>query len=336
MTAKAYIHSDPSLGSVIILRSEEGDHSIEATIAPDYGSNLVSYKIDGHEVINCDVDGLLRRNSEGTSAYTATPILFPAPNRVMNEGRAGEYVFDDVTHTFKGVLSPSGNASLVHGLVRDALFEFAIVKGEGDTAFAETSIEIMPMSRYFMAYPYPCRLVLTWTMSGSGLCLEWKVENTGPTRLGFGFAMHPEFITGGNDVRVCVPARSVMEMDEELVSTGRKLDLSQVMYKMLSLATEKPVSVLDLDHVYTDKVEGAHPYVRYENLGFSIALESDCDSVVVYTGKRKVSACVEPQWGKTNALNLFAQGYPEAIHGLKLLEPDNSTSGTVLFKVTRD
>ncbi len=336
MTAKAYIHSDPSLGSVIILRFEEGDHSIEATIAPDYGSNLVSYKIDSNEVINCDVEGLLRRNSEGTSAYTATPILFPAPNRVMNEGRAGEYVFDGVTHTFKGVLSPSGNASLIHGIVRDALFEFAIVKAEGDTVVAETSIEIKRMSRYFMTYPYPCRLVLTWTMSSSGLCLEWKVENTGPTKLGFGIALHPEFRTGKNDVRVCVPAASVMEMDEELVSTGRKLDLSKVMYKMLSLLGEKPVSELDLDHVYTDKVEGLHPYVRYANLGFRVSQESDCDSVVVYTGNKAVSLCFEPQWGKTNALNLFAQGYPDAIHGLRLLEPDNSTSGTVLFKVSRD
>ena len=336
MTAKAYTLSDPDFREVIVLTTQVGPKTIEARIAPDYGSNLVSYKIDGHEVINLSIAGLLRRNTEGTSDYTATPILFPAPNRVMNEDMPGEYVFDGVTHSFKGVISPAGNASLVHGIVRDSMFEYAIVKAEGDTAVAETSIDIKPMSRYFLTYPFPCRLVLTWTISSSGLHLEWTVKNVGTTRLGFGFAMHPEFITGENDVRVCVPANSVMEMDEELVSTGRKLDLNQVMYKMLSLTQVKPVRELDLDHVYTDKTEGAHPYVRYENLGFAISLESDCDSVVVYTGNRAVSACVEPQWGKTNALNLFAQGFPEAIHGLKLLEPNNSISGTVLFKVSRD
>lgn len=335
MSARAFFREHSDFGEVVTLISENSTSSIEACIAPKYGSNLFSLKIDGHEVINCNTSGLTKRDTSGTSDYTATPVLYPTPNRISNNGKDREYVFDGKTYSFKDVLSPAGNASLVHGIVRDEAFAGQIVSSGGDTAVAETSVEISPSSRYYSCYPFPSRLTLTWTISDQGLSLKWRVENTGESRLGFGFALHPEFITGQNDVWVAVPARSVMEMDGELVSTGRKLDLEQVMYKMLSLTKEKPVSQLDLDHVYTDKIPNSAPHLTYRNLGITISQESDCDSVVVYTGNKTLSMCLEPQWGKTNALNLFAQGFPEDIHGLKLLNPGEQATGSVLFRVTR-
>ncbi|HCI79178.1 MAG TPA: aldose epimerase, partial [Ktedonobacter sp.] len=53
----------------------------------------------------------------------------------------------------------------------------------------------------------------------------------------FGFALHPYFSTlsGKRNTVVSIPASYVMEADEQLLPTGRLLDVRGIMYAMFDL-----------------------------------------------------------------------------------------------------
>lgn len=57
---------------------EECFKNMECIIAPEYGSNLCRFIVDGNAIIDFDKELLKQKD------YTGTPVLYPTPNRVRN------------------------------------------------------------------------------------------------------------------------------------------------------------------------------------------------------------------------------------------------------------
>jgi aldose 1-epimerase len=317
------ITNHPHLGEVITLSSKTNKNNLEVGIAPKLGSNMFSFKVNGLDLITCDTDALALKHD-----FTGNFVLWPFPNRV----KARTYRFDGKVYSLADVAIPKGNAVLVHGLVRDREWtsEAAIISQ--DRISVLTSVEMDENSPYFSAFPFPSRLILKYVLFHDKVRVEYTVQNLGTTSLPFGFALHPSFSTtlsGAEKTLISLPARTVMEANDELLPTGKNLNVQSLMYKMFDLNQPVPVSCLSLDHVYTDVKEGESFILDHTKqkmrVHFSTSPEFKYD--VIYTLEGNKFVCLEPQTCATDAANVGKE------YGLLVVEPGDSYQGFIEYTI---
>lgn len=163
---------------------------VSLTVAPEFGSNLVSFKYKNKELIYTDIK-LLKAHG-----FTGCYILWPFPNRVRDR----RYEFNGKRYSLTKVVSPPGKNMPVHGLVRDDVWQFTQTKTK-----ITTWAEINPAHRYWSGFPWKSRLTLTYALLNRGVKIEYQVENLDKTELGFGFALHPLF---KNALAIKIPAKN--------------------------------------------------------------------------------------------------------------------------------
>jgi aldose 1-epimerase len=236
---------------------------------------------------------------------------------------------------------PQGNEVLIHGLVFDRPWYYEQPVARQDSASVTTHIDITPQSPFFEGYPFDSRLSLTYTLTKHGVTIVYHVQNNSSKDMPFGFALHPYFSTlsGKGETLVSIPADSVMEADDELLPTGRLLDVRGIMYAMFDLREPLPIANLKLDHVYTGlhKNESAVIEYRKQAMRLHITASEDFTHVVIYTppGAGSPFFCLENQTCSTDAVNLHHRGLREMAHLLEL-HPGESLSGFIQYTVSLD
>ena len=199
-----------------------------------------------------------------------------------------------------------------------------------------TSIEMQPGSPYYQSYPFPSRLALTYTLSNSGIIVTYTVQNTGTQPLPYGFALHPYFhcLSSFERTLVTLPASAVMEADNELLPTGRLLDVHSVMYRMFDLNQPVPVSHLKLDHVYTSLPQGQDAWIEHLDHGLRVRATASADftHAVIFTLGNGPFLCVENQSCSTDAINLFAQDKQDIAHLIEV-QPGEESSGFIRYTI---
>ncbi len=329
----AHIAFDHQLDSTVISLayrdSDEPARSIEVGIAPDLGSNLFRFRVGQYDLIYAD-PALLRQKD-----FTGNFVLWPLPNRVRDK----QYVYQGKRYSLAGLKRPRGNAVLIHGLVFDRQWQYEQPVVRQDAASVKTFIEITPQSPFYEGYPFESRLSLVYTLTKEAVTVSYTVEDTGAQEMPFGFALHPYFSTlsGKDETLVSLPARAVMEADEDLLPTGRVLDVTGVMYAMFDLREPVPVGNLKLDHVYTQLQRNASALIDYRKQGLRLRISTseDFTHMVIYTPPPEEHAayfCLENQTCSTDAVNLAAQGLGEIAHLLEL-HPGQSHSGFIQYAV---
>ncbi|GEM_PF-6038650 len=295
--------TDPELQTtLLILRCEDTNNpsrSIQVAIAPEYGSNLIQYKIGDHDVFFCDKEVLKDRR------WTGCFNLWPFPNRYDREGRK-EYRFEGTVISLEKIQRKEGNKPLIHGLIDDQVWHYEKPVADTNSSHVSTSIAITKDSPLFAFFPYESKITLTYTVSHDGLAVEYLVENMSGLNLPSNFAMHPYYATFGDrhGTVVCIPAQSVMKADAELLPTG---ELQPVEGTQYDIRQPKPVEGMMFDDVWTDLIPGEDTYVEYPKLGFRIShkVSGDFTHVVMFTHMEGNGfICLEPQTGATNAVNL--------------------------------
>ncbi len=88
------------------------------------------------------------------------------------------------------------------------------------------------------------------------------MDNRGEGELSYGIAIHPYFSKREQEVKISVPAASVMEMTEEKIPTGKLIPAGET---VPDLRTPVLVDGLSLDHVYTDCPAGAYAEIFYKD-----------------------------------------------------------------------
>ncbi|HTI13989.1 MAG TPA: aldose 1-epimerase [Dictyobacter sp.] len=342
MTAKqktgpfsAEISKDSELQSTVVSLTYEDQqdpsHSMIVSIAPDLGSNLFRFRVGEHDLIYCE-QNLLKQ-----MAFTGNFVLWPFPNRVRDK----RYTYQGKAYSLAQRKVPAGNEVLIHGLVFDRSWQHEPPNIQADQVSVTTYVDMLPGSPLYASYPFDSRLALTYTLTRTGLSITYLVQNRGKQTLPFGFALHPYFkvLTTADQTQVSIPAQTVMEADNDLLPTGRLLDVTSTMYEIFNLRESTPISHLKLDHVYTDMDASIPAVIEYHPLGLQLVISGSDDftHAVLYTPPPPDTGsffCLEYQTCSTDAINFHNQDaeHQRMAHLLEV-PPDGSASGSLHYTV---
>ena len=331
----AEIANDPEIGSAVISLlykdSQHPEYNLSASIAPELGSNLFRFRVGEHDIIHCERELLKRRD------FTGDFVLWPFPNRVRDK----RYTYRGHDYSLADVKRPQGNAVLIYGLVFDRPWYYDAPKVLPDAVSVTTYVDINKESgHWYEAYPFDSRLSLTYTLTSTGISITYQIQNNGSNSLPFGFALHPYFSTlaGKDDTYIHLPAVTLMEADDDLLPTGRLLDVTGTMYAMFDLRTPVPVSHLKVDHVYTDLQSGVAAVIDYRTPGIQLSITGtdDFTHAVVYTPPESDPYfCLEHQTCSTDAINFDHQSEERRKMGHLLeVQPGERASGTLRYNVS--
>ncbi len=292
--------------------------AMEARVIPGFGANLCRFSVGGRNVIDFDRGLLLARD------FTGTPVLYPTPNRVRN----GVFRWQGKDYR----QCRGGKPVLEHGLVHTEAWEAGEPVADGSGARMEAWLDFAEGGTLFESFPFPHRLGLSFLLTARGITITYTINNAGRQPLPFGFGLHPYFmkLSGDEGTRVTLPADAVMETTPDLLPTGR---LESVAGTVFDLRTPVPLSVLDMDHVFTRLSAGKYAVIRYDD-GLEIELEAtpDFTHLILYTPPGERFFCLENQTCSTDAHNLSDRGFGVE-SGLKTVQPGAVHSGSVTYAI---
>lgn len=299
---------------------DENNDKKEIWILPGHGMNLCKYKAYGYKIIEFDPDAI-RENFYGT------PLLYPTPNRVYQ----GKF-------TYNGVEYPqikNGTLVTIHGLLHNEPFHGIKIDKSEDSISVTGYVDFKKDNYLYKAFPFEHRLNVKYTLESSGFRFDYEIENKEKDKsVPFGIALHPYFakLDGEDGTMIKAPFKYTYETTEELIPTGKLLEAAGE----TDLTDFKEVGSLNLDTVFTGKIENQSAVIRYTKSGINVTLDcsSDFSNMVIYTPAGKNYFCLENQTCATNAHNLYEQGYRE-ISGLKFAQPNAICEGYVRFVTER-
>ena len=290
---------------------------LEAWIAPSYGSNLCRFTYGRHNIIDADIDMLKK------TFFPGTPVLYPFPNRMRDarfkyNGRVYQQIKDGM---------PVG----IHGLVLNEAWEYDNPHTEKGCAVATTWIDFSKGTEIYRAFPFNHSLFIEYRLSEKGLCITYTVKNRDSTDIPFGFGLHPFFarLSGDEDTFCSIPANCVMENTEDLLPTGKLIDVEKTEF---DLKNYTPVGAIGLDHVFTclDKNECAQIYYKKQSFKLILKASEDFSHIVLFSPKGMDFFCIESQTCSTDAHNMYDKGFIKE-SGLEFVLPGQTKSGKVEY-----
>lgn len=147
----------------------------------------MEYFLENEELIvkinsfGAEVKSVLNKNNYreylwyGDSKYwgRTSPVLFPFVGSLKNK-----------SFKYKGMTYPMGQ----HGFARDMEFEASSV------ALDKISFRLKSNDETIKKYPLPFELIITYTLDGNVLCVDWTVINPSKEELYFSIGAHPAFL----------------------------------------------------------------------------------------------------------------------------------------------
>lgn len=244
-------------------------------------------------------------------ATYGVPVLYPTPNRSENlKIQAYGKQYD----------------ARMHGLVKNLPFQVKTAETDGQAALVTGVLEWNEKQPDFAMFPFPSTLSITVKALPDEVVWSYQVDNRGEGELSYGIAIHPYFSKREQEVKISVPAASVMEMTEEKIPTGKLIPAGET---VPDLRTPVLVDGLSLDHVYTDCPAGAYAEIFYKDCKVKLEATEEFGHIVVFTPDAPFF-CVENQSCSTDCFNLFAKGYARE-SGLQAVHAGQKKSGEVRF-----
>lgn len=179
-------------------------HGEQEAVVAEVGASLRVYRVGGVDVVRPYDEAVMAPAFSGTT-------LAPWPNRLAN----GLYEYEDTVYQL--ALTEPGRQTALHGLVTHVRFASSGVSDDGSTVQLEH--EIVPT----VGYPWPVRITVTYSLTGSGLRATITGTNAGDTTAPYGTGTHPWLATGGATLDECtlrVDANRHVTVDNRLLPTG--------------------------------------------------------------------------------------------------------------------
>jgi galactose mutarotase-like enzyme len=256
-------------GAIPQLALIDRESNSEALLAPERGGMLSRWRCGGREVLFLDEATFLDKSK---NVRGGNPVLFPTPGKLEGDAwsRGGQ----------RGALKQ-------HGFARTSAWS---EEGTGVDARAWAKIALASSPATLADYPWPFRSELTYAVQGRSLRIEIRVQNTGSTRMPFGFGFHPYFaVPQAAKAAARVETRATRAWDnagkKEIALSGIDLTAAEVDLHLRDHGSTQ--SALSFD--------GA----RIELLG-----SPEFAQWVVWTLAGKDFVCLEPWTGPGNALNM--------------------------------
>ncbi len=310
----------------IELKSGDGHVRASAMVLPGLGANLVSFQVDGVDLIYWNERAFL---DEGT--FSGGFNMFPTPCRLAG-----------CAYSFEGrhiVQKKHGKEIFLHGLLRDEPMES---RNSGNSV--TSIVEIKPSHPMFEGFPFKCRLFITHALGFSesscnescedrpALTISFLLENRDSVNIPFGFGIHPYWHIHGarDDMRIRIPCDNVMAQ-ENLIPTG---ECSPVNGTAFDLRSFRSLADLDLDNIFLVRREKDTAAIEFGALRRQIVVSasSEFTHMIAYTPPGKPYFCFENLTSSPNAPNLAKAGHGERAHML-VIPPGRQAEGWVRYSV---
>lgn len=235
-----------------------------ATISPERGAIVTSFKVHGRELLYLDPATFLdpAKNVRG-----GVPILFPSPGKLLDDrwqcdGQAGRMN--------------------QHGFARTRAWQVVAV------AEKEVTLRLTSDVATLAEYPWPFTTSLHLQLAGSRLRLTMQIDNPGTTPLPFALGYHPYFLVT-DKARARIDTDATRQFDNVTKRNGpfRGFDLT---------APELDLHLLDQSARRMTLHLG-------DGDAIDVTASADFAHWVVWAVAGKDYVCVEPWTGPGNALN---------------------------------
>jgi len=292
----------------------KGRFDLSASILPNLGANLVSFTVDGTELLLCRAD-VLHHDEPFTGAFN----MFPTPCRLAGG-----------TYTFEGrqiVQRKNGKPRAIHGLIFDEPMQ---IQNRGDAV--TSSLRIEPDHPVYEGFPYQCVFEITHALHEAGLTLSFKITNTDSGNLPFGYGVHPYWRLQGErkDVRVRVPCDHTLDLDN-LVPTG---GVTPVEGTEVDLRSGRDLTTLFIDNAFWKRNAGDSAELTLGSIGKRIVYEAseNFPHMIVYAPEGGEFVCVENLTTCPNAPNLVEAGHGDMANML-VVPPGRTEEGWIKYTI---
>ena len=247
---------------LITLTDPVGDSS--ASIAPDRGALVTSFKVAGRELLYLDP---VTFEDPTKNVRGGIPVLFPAPGKLVNDAWQ---------------IDGQSGAMKQHGFARLRAWEVM------STTPRHVSLQLRSDASTLAQYPWPFVATLDLELIATRLRLNMSIENTGSREMPFGLGYHPYFLVE-NKAGASIDTDATRQFDNLTKSVGdfNGFDLT---------AAEVDLHMLDQHarHMPLHFADGA---------SLDVSASDDFAHWVVWTLAASPFVCVEPWTSPGNALN---------------------------------
>lgn len=295
------------------LAGQVGGHTVKVDVLPRMGANMVSFVVDGKELIYwSEADLFDPKDPQQRGCFH----MFPTPCRLPD----ARYVFQGKEY----IQRKRGEKVVIHGLLRDEPMEISRRKGE-----LTATLRVGAGHPVYEGYPFPCVFSLTYRLIEAGVQIDFRYENTGKSDAPFGYGLHPFWLISGarKDTAVCVPCDYLMEL-ENLVPTGeiRPVD------GMLDLRSPTSLEGVDIDNLFWKRNRHVPAQVQYLAEHKALVLEASevFNHMIAYAPGGKPFVCVEFLTCAPDQINLAERGKKD-VSGLIVVPPGKTVEGWVRY-----
>lgn len=265
--------------------------NLSAEINP-FGAELISLKSNNNK------EYIWEGNPDFWGKHS--PVLFPIVGTLKNNS----FLYEGTQYHLSR-----------HGFARDTTFEL-IEKKENSATFS-----IKPSMETLKKYPFEFELQLIYTLHNSNLDIEYKVINTGKSKMPFSIGAHPAFALVGNfkNYSIAFEKEEPLEyhlLENDLISS--KTATIQSNQKQIPLTYD----LFENDALIFKKLQSnALTILEDSNPILTVHFE-DFPSLGIWTKMNAPFLCIEPWFGYSdtneNSGNLFEK------EGIQVLDKDQT------------
>jgi len=296
--------------------SLQGPFDLRAVVTPGVGANLISFTVDGDELLYWDEAGFLAGET-----FTGAFTMFPTPCRL-----------DNCAYQFDGrqiVQHKRGEPVFIHGLVRD---EMMACRNEGSKV--TSWIDITPEHPVYEGFPFACRFSVSHALMPNGLVVSFALENRDSRAIPFGYGIHPFWrLQGPRDtVTVRVPCDAILDL-ENLVPTG---GVTSVAGTALDLRSGRSLDGFFIDNAFWKRNPGDTAELALGAIGKKIVYgaSDNFPHMIVYAPEGQPFVCVENLTTCPNAPNLVTAGHGD-VATMLVARPGETIAGWISYTIEK-
>ena len=287
-------------------------------IAPEYGCNMFSWVVNGHENLYCPDD--FWGGSENFFAG-GNPIIYPSVGRTWD--RSGSKPNADVyrINDMNGIYQMP-----IHGIVPLGTWRKRWEKIADDCIQVEYAFSV-PEEVLAAHYPFDIFFRLCYTLTSTNVKIEAFFENKGNSSAPLAFGCHPYFrITDKNSIKLSLPCKNRVLLDPELLIPAGKETLAS---SILSLEKDK---VYDMAF---DNMNGNRASIIDRKAGHQIHVDFDenIEMFVIYSDSNCEYVCMEPWTKGLGAYEILRHDSWQDTKQLCILHPQETKTVRIQYSI---
>ncbi|MEZ5403623.1 MAG: aldose 1-epimerase [Bryobacteraceae bacterium] len=304
LQAANYTAERTTVDGVEVIHLADAAAKTEVWIAPSFGNNAYSMKVNGKDVFWRPTEGLGEWMAK--PAQGGNPFLHPWCNRIDGDAywaNGKKYLLNADLKNFR----KDGNGKPIHGLVAFAdEWRVSALEADDDGAVTSSRLEFRRPD-WLAQFPWAHNVVMTHRLRGGVLEVETKLENlsTEPMPVSLGYHAYYRVHDAPRDQwRVHIGAKDHVTLSGVLIPTGETTPVT--------FADPMSLDGTQFDDVFSNLVRDADGRARFSVTGnrekVTVEFGPAYPVGVVYAPQGRGFICFEPMAGVTNVFNLAHEG----------------------------